>query len=226
MNKKSILVIIALLAVIGIVVLLLGNSHSENSGNLTPDDSTLTFKYNNDYSSSFFMDYGKGGSDSAYYDNKTLNGSLTLDLDRISWDANYTPTNQSAKSDADYAKDFFVEDITKDFNTLKKEVNVTYYDENKSVVDVVDYSVEQDPIVNNMSLESNKLRVDLFKDYQKDFVTEITDGSTVKTPIIAGNATKTNTIKSAKVVIKLSNDKYCYILNVDVPGDKLKVEHQ
>ena len=226
MNKKSILVIIALLAVIGIVVLLLGNSHSENSGNLTPDDSTLTFKYNNDYSSSFFMDYGKGGSDSAYYDNKTLNGSLTLDLDRISWDANYTPTNQSAKSDADYAKDFFVEDITKDFNTLKKEVNVTYYDENKSVVDVVDYSAEQDPIVNNMSLESNKLRVDLFKDYQKDFVTEITDGSTVKTPIIAGNATKTNTIKSAKVVIKLSNDKYCYILNVDVPGDKLKVEHQ
>ena len=226
MNKKSILVIIALLAVIGIVVLLLGNSHSENSGNLTPDDSTLTFKYNNDYSSSFFMDYGKGGSDSAYYDNKTLNGSLTLDLDRISWDANYTPTNQSAKSDADYAKDFFVEDITKDFNTLKKEVNVTYYDENKSVVDVVDYSAEQDPIVNNMSLESNKLRVDLFKDYQKDYVTEITDGSTVKTPIIAGNATKTNTIKSAKVVIKLSNDKYCYILNVDVPGDKLKVEHQ
>lgn len=106
MNKKSILVIIALLAVIGIVVLLLGNSYGENSGNLTPDDSTLTFKYNNDYSSSFFMDYGKGGSDSAYYDNKTLNGSLTLDLDRISWDANYTPTNQSAKSDADYAKDF------------------------------------------------------------------------------------------------------------------------
>ena len=226
MNKKSILVIIALLAVIGIVVLLLGNSYGENSGNLTPDDSTLTFKYNNDYSSSFFMDYGKGGSDSAYYDNKTLNGSLTLDLDRISWDANYTPTNQSARSDADYAKDFFVEDISKDFNTLKKEVNVTYYDENKSVVDVVDYSVEQDPIVNNMSLESNKLKVDLFKDYQKDYVTEITDGSTVKTPIIAGNATKTNTIKSAKVVIKLSNDKYCYILNVDVPGDKLKVEHQ
>ena len=226
MNKKSILVIIALLAVIGIVVLLLGNSHGENSGNLTPDDSTLTFKYNNDYSSSFFMDYGKGGSDSAYYDNKTLNGSLTLDLDRISWDANYTPTNQSAKSDADYAKEHFVEDITKDFNTLKKEVNVTYYDENQSVVDVVDYSAEQDPIVNNMSLESNKLKVDLFKDYQKDYVTEITDGSTVKTPIIAGNATKTNTIKSAKVVIKLSNDKYCYILNVDVPGDKLKVEHQ
>ncbi|AWX32326.1 hypothetical protein [Methanosphaera sp. BMS] len=226
MNKKSILVIIALLAVIGIVVLLLGNSHSENSGNLTPDDSTLTFKYNNDYSSSFFMDYGKGGSDSAYYDNKTLNGSLTLDLDRISWDANYTPTNQSAKSDADYAKEHFVEDITKDFNTLKKEVNITYYDENKSVVDVVDYSVEQDPIANNMSLDSNKLKVDLSKDYQKDYVTEITDGSTVKTPIIAGNATKTNTIKSAKVVIKLSNDKYCYILNVDVPGDKLKVEHQ
>ena len=226
MNKKSILVIIALLAVIGIVVLLLGNSYGENSGNLTPDDSTLTFKYNNDYSSSFFMDYGKGGSDSAYYDNKTLNGSLTLDLDRISWDANYTPTNQSARSDADYAKDFFVEDISKDFNTLKKEVNVTYYDENKSVVDVVDYSVEQDPIVNNMSLESNKLKVDLFKDYQKDYVSEITDGRTVKTPIIAGNATKTNTIKSAKVVIKLSNDKYCYILNVDVPGDKLKVEHQ
>lgn len=226
MNKKSILVIIALLAVIGIVVLLLGNSYGENSGNLTPDDSTLTFKYNNDYSSSFFMDYGKGGSDSAYYDNKTLNGSLTLDLDRISWDANYTPTNQSAKSDADYAKEHFVEDITKDFNTLKKEVNVTYYDENKSVVDVVDYSAEQDPIVNNMSLDSNKLKVDLFKDYQKDYVTEITDGSTVKTPIIAGNATKTNTIKSAKVVIKLSNDKYCYILNVDVLGDKLKVEHQ
>ena len=226
MNKKSILVIIALLAVIGIVVLLLGNSYGENSGNLTPDDSTLTFKYNNDYSSSFFMDYGKGGSDSAYYDNKTLNGSLTLDLNKISWDANYTPTNQSAKSDADYAKDFFVEDISKDFNTLKKEVNITYYDENKSVVDVVDYSVEQDPIASNMSLESNKLRVDLFKDYQKDYVTEITDGSTVKTPIIAGNATKTNTIKSAKVVIKLSNDKYCYILNVDVPGDKLKVEHQ
>ncbi|MBQ6443055.1 MAG: hypothetical protein IJJ11_00075 [Methanosphaera sp.] len=226
MNKKSILVIIALLAVIGIVVLLLGNSYSENSGSLTPADSTLTFKYNNDYSSSFFMDYGKGGSDSAYYDNKTLNGSLTLDLDRISWDANYTPTNQSAKSDADYAKDFFVEDITKDFNTLKKEVNITYFDENKSVVDVVDYSVDQDPIANNMSLDSNKLKVDLFKDYQKEYVTEITDGSTVKTPIIAGNATKTNTIKSAKVVIKLSNDKYCYILNVDVPGDKLKVEHQ
>ena len=226
MNKKSILVIIALLAVIGIVVLLLGNNYSENSGSLTPDGSTLTFKYNNDYSSSFFMDYGKGGSDSAYYDNKTLNGSLTLDLDRISWDANYTPINQSAKSDADYAKEHFVEDITKDFNTLKKEVNITYYDENKSVVDVVDYSAEQDPIVNNMSLESNKLKVDLFKDYQKDYVTEITDGSTVKTPIIAGNATKTNTIKSAKVVIKLSNDKYCYILNVDVPGDKLKVEHQ
>lgn len=226
MNKKSILVIIALLAVIGIVVLLLGNSYGENSGNLTPDDSTLTFKYNNDYSSSFFMDYGKGGSDSAYYDNKTLNGSLTLDLDRISWDANYTPTNQSAKSDADYAKEHFVEDITKDFNTLKKEVNVTYYDENKSVVDVVDYSAEQDPIASNMSLDSNKLKVDLFKDYQKDYVTEITDGSTVKTPIIAGNATKTNTIKSAKVVIKLSNDKYCYILNVDVLGDKLKVEHQ
>lgn len=226
MNKKSILVIIALLAVIGIVVLLLGNSYGENSGSLTPDDSTLTFKYNNDYSSSFFMDYGKGGSDSAYYDNKTLNGSLTLDLNKISWDANYTPTNQSAKSDADYAKEHFVDDISEDFNTLKKEVNVTYYDENKSVVDVVDYSVEQDPIVNNMSLESNKLRVDLFKDYQKDYVTEITDGSTVKTPIIAGNATKTNTIKSAKVVIKLSNDKYCYILNVDVPGDKLKVEHQ
>ncbi|MBR3213029.1 MAG: hypothetical protein IKF79_00800 [Methanosphaera sp.] len=226
MNKKSILVIIALLAVIGIVVLLLGNNYNENSGSLTPDGSTLTFKYNNDYSSSFFMDYGKGGSDSAYYDNKTLNGSLTLDLDRISWDANYTPINQSAKSDADYAKEHFVEDITKDFNTLKKEVNITYYDENKSVVDVVDYSAEQDPIVNNMSLESNKLKVDLFKDYQKDYVTEITDGSTVKTPIIAGNATKTNTIKSAKVVIKLYNDKYCYILNVDVPGDKLKVEHQ
>ena len=226
MNKKSILVIIALLAVIGIVVLLLGNNYNENSGSLTPDGSTLTFKYNNDYSSSFFMDYGKGGSDSAYYDNNTLNGSLTLDLDRISWDANYTPINQSAKSDADYAKEHFVEDITKDFNTLKKEVNITYYDENKSVVDVVDYSAEQDPIVNNMSLESNKLKVDLFKDYQKDYVTEITDGSTVKTPIIAGNATKTNTIKSAKVVIKLYNDKYCYILNVDVPGDKLKVEHQ
>lgn len=226
MNKKSIICIIALLAVVAIAVLLLGNSYSENSGNLTPDESTLTFKYNNDYSSSFYMDYGKGGSDSTYYDNKTLNGSLTLDLDKISWDANYTPTNQTAKSDADYAKEHFLEDISENFNTMKKEINITYYDENNSMVDVVDYSAEQDPIANNMSLESNKLKVDLFKDYQKDYVTEIMDGSTVKTPLIAGNATKTNTIKSAKIEIKLIDDKYCYILNVDVPSDKLKVEHQ
>lgn len=226
MNKKSIIFIIGLLVVIGIVVLLLGNSYSENSGSLTPDESTLTFKYNNDYTSSFYMDYGKGGSDSTYYDNKTLNGSLTLDLNKVSWDANYTPTNQSARSDADYAKDSFLDDMDTYFNTFKKEVNITYYDENNTVVDVDDYSADQDPISSNMSFESNKLKVDLFKDYQKDYTVEISDGSTIKSPLIAGNATKTNTVKSAKVVIKLYNDEYCYILNVDVPSDKLKVEHQ
>lgn len=225
MNKKSIIFIIALLVVIGLVVLLLGHSFSENSGSITPDESNLTFKYNNDYSSAYYMDLEKGGTDSMYYDNKTLNGTIVLDLTKVSWDENYSPSNESAKSDVDYAKNHFIEDVSSDFNTLKKEVNITYYDGNNSEVEMVDYSVDQDPISSNMTLESNKLKVDLFKDYQKDYVTEINDGSTMKGPLIAGNATKTNTVKSAKVEIKLYNDDYCYILNVDVPGEKLKVEH-
>ena len=226
MNKKSIIFLIALLVIISLIVLILGgHSYNENSATITTYESSLTFKYNNDYSSAFYIDLTKGGSDSAYYDNKTLNGTITLDLSKVSWDENYVPVNESATSSVDYAKENFINDISTDLNTLKKEVNITYYDENKTPVEVVDYSVDQDAIHNNMTWESNKLKIDLFKDYQKDTVTEINDGSTIKGPLIAGTATKTNTVKSAKIEITLYNDDYCYHINVDVPNDKLKVEH-
>ncbi|MDO5826160.1 MAG: hypothetical protein Q4Q22_07250 [Methanosphaera sp.] len=226
MNKKAIIFLIALLAVIGIIALLLGGpSYSENSGTVVPAESNLTFKYNNDYSSTYYVDYYGGASGSAYYDNKTLNGSLTLDLSSVSWDDDYVPVNTSARSDVGYAKEYFMEDISENFDTLNKDVDVTYYDENGTEVYLTDYSINQEPISYNLTLDSNKLKVDLFKDYQKDYVTNITDGSTVKGPLIAGNATDTNTVKSAKVEIKLYNDEFCYYLDVDVPSDKLKSEH-
>lgn len=225
MNKKSIIGIIVLfLIVIGISLVLLGPKYSENSGDITVSESNLTLKYNNDYSSSLYFQMDTGKSGSAYYDKKTLNGSIVLDLEKLSWDENYTPA-ESAKSDANYAKRHFIEDITKDLRTLTKEINITYFDENNTEVEVVDYSQEQDPISNNMTIESNKLKIDLFKDYQKDYEMEINDGSKEKTPITASNATKLNTIKSAKIEIKLYNEEYCYHINIDVPSDKFNVTH-
>lgn len=237
MNKKLIIILIGIILIIlvtiGVLVLDsdLFNSYPANTGDVSANASKLVLKYNNNKSSIYrYTNYETHKSEPLYYDDKLLNGEVKIDLSKITWSEESKINsnekildNKAYKTDTNYAKEQFLTDLKKDFNSnnITKLCNIEYYDKNNKIL-VYDNSVNKtDNIVKNMSLNSDILTINLHKNYQLNTTTPI-EGDKPYTGILVYNQTEVNKINSAKLILTFYNDNYYYKINVKLDNFKTK----
>lgn len=233
--RKNILIGLAAIMIIILAIIVLifafGNSYPANMGDVNLTTSNVTLKYNNDKCGIYTYTNEYGKTESLYYDNKYLEGQITIDLSNVKWSEEFNesfdnPNNGSYFTDSAYANDYFLEDIQNDFNTnLNKTVSIEYY--NKSTpVGVDDNSVKKNTtIIKDMSLNGNILTINFYKDYQLDTTTPVRGESPYKGVLLYGRQSSVNGIDNAKLKIEFSNENYTYLLNVDIPQDKFNLTH-
>lgn len=244
MNKKAVIAIVGVIIVVSALCLILGTvaQYHDNSGEVTAKEGNVSFKYNNDKSSTYYYEYYNGSTAPLYNEYKLLNGTVKIDLNDIKWDENYEPTesdNHPNKGvDAEYAQENVVTDISNDLNgssinELKSNDNInftyeiTYYDENNSVVTVQDYSKDgksADDIIENISLDGSVLTLNLFKDYQKNYTENISNAADYS-GALPTTQSDVDTIDHAVLTLTFEGTEQQYIIDVDLKDDAFNATH-
>ncbi|MBO7718886.1 MAG: hypothetical protein J6S29_01905 [Methanosphaera sp.] len=223
MNNKSLLFLIGIVAAIGIICLFLGtlNQYPDNLGEVTATDGNVSFTYNNDKNSQIYWKWDNGSTAPVYNEYKNLTGNVTIDLNNVVWDEDYEPISSAnhptGSVNTEYAKEHVVDDLKNEINNsnldaikgsddLNLTYSISYYDENGTEVAVTDYSSDsssEDDIIKSIVLDGDKLKLELYKNYQVNATEEV-----------SGSDSHTNTMVEQSGINKV---KYA-ILNLDFEG--------
>ena len=234
MNRKSILFLVGILAVICIICMLMGslNQYPDNQGEVTATDGNVSFTYNNDKNTQMYWKWNNGTTESLYNEYKNLTGNVTIDLNDVVWDEDYEPISSDdhpiGSVNTEYAKENVVEDLTNDINgsnldqikssdNLNFTYSIDYYDENGTLITVTDYSEDgssEDDIIKSISLDGSKLKLELYKNYQVN-VTEEVSGSDSHTKTVLEQS-DINKIDHATLNLEFEGieNQYSFMINL------------
>lgn len=243
MNNKSIIVIIGVIALVAIICLFLGtlNQYPDNFGQITATDGNVSFTYNNDKNSQIYWEWNNGSTAPVYNEYKNLTGNVTIDLNNVVWEEDYEPASsdnhRAGSVNTEYAKENVVKDLQNDINNsnldqikssdkLNLTYSITYYDENDTQVSVTDYSEDsstEDDIIKDISLDGNKLKIELYKNYQVN-VTEEVSGSDSHTKTILEQS-DIDKIDYAILHLKFEGEENQYTFMINLKGDVFNSSH-
>lgn len=226
LEDKKILAILAVAVVIIIIlgVVFLAGGYVNCFGDATANAGNLTMKYNNDASGTYNVEYSNGSTGTAYYDEKTLVGSVEVDLSQVTWRESYEPSEGS--NDVGHAKENSVKEISEYLNTgsedFSQSADITFYDSSGSKINLVNHG--NGDFEYNMTLNGNILKIDIYEDYQKGHETTITNDANYN-GVLSTTQSRVSEIQKAELTLDFKKtDTFWYTIDVDL-GDKFTLQH-
>lgn len=220
---------LAILAVVVVIIIILGaalliGGYVNCYGDATASAGNVTMKYNNDASGTYNVEYTDGSTGTAYYDEKTLVGSVEVDLSQVTWSESFEPSEGS--NDVGHAQDSSIQEISEYINTgsedFSQSADISFYDSRGSEIILINHG--KGDFEYNMTLNGNILKIDIYEDYQKDHETTITNDANYN-GVLSTTQSRVNEIQKAKLTLDFKKpDTFWYTIDVDL-GDKFTLQH-
>ena len=216
-DKKVLAIIIAVVAIIAVVgaFFLLGG-YANCYGDATASGGNVTLTYSNDASGSYYRQMADGSTKTLYIDEKTLVGSIEVDLSQVTWQEGYEPSEGS--NNVGHAHDNAAAEISENLNSgesdYAQDVSIEYYDANNNPVELTNRG--SGFFEYNVSMNGNKLKIDIYEDFQKNYTTPVSNGADYGGVL---TTTPDNTNNITKGILTLNFQKegaFNYTIDVDL----------
>ena len=246
MEKSGIFCIVAILVVIIAAVALTHNGDDttttisdDYSNNVVEEEpvqdslgkvsasSDLALYYNNDMSiyGYFSGDVFQGV---AYYDDADIDGTIKLNLSKVKWDKNYTPSQSNHVNNVSYAKKHFLKDVKKDYKNDDVTISATlsFYDKDGKSVDLYSldcYNAKKDKNPMKISLKGDTLTIKVNHKFNTN-ETEIFNDVPYEGALAREPSDFDKTYK-AKLTVSFENDDYDYTVKSTLKDDNFYIIH-
>lgn len=197
----------------------------DSKGKVSPT-SDLTLYYNNDMSvyGYFSNDVFQGV---AYYNDAFAKGTIKMNLSKVKWDKNYTPSSGRINN-VSYAEKNFLKDVRRDYkkDNVTISANLEFLDSKGKHVDLEDvyssdYSDGRKAIKISLKKDILTLKVNYrFETNETQISNDIPyDGALAKEPSDFDKASK------VKLRVNIYNDDYDYSITSTLKDDKFSISH-